>query len=177
MLLAQRDQEIEVTLPRYPNRKSSPATHHLDPETRDQKRLHELDRRQRAQTGIEAQKRDSIERQRPERAQLLPETGETRRRILSRKEFLRLRFERDEGSRNRSFAAEHRELPDQRPMAKVHPVEVPDRGHAAVVFGPYVVPAADHFQLDSPQSYAHSTQPEPCCSDAATRFRPLMPGG
>ena len=150
MLPAERDEEVEVALPSISEPEVVPRHHHPDPEAGDEKRFDEFDGRHGAETGVEAQQRDPVERQCAERAQLLPQPREARRGIVSREELLRLRLEGDEGGGNAAFAAERRKLPDQRPMAEMHPIEVPDGGDAAVMLGSDVVPAANQLQLEPP---------------------------
>ena len=151
MPLAQAHEEIEVALPSIPESEVLSRDHDAHSKAGDQIRLDELDGRHRAQTGVETQKRDSIDRQRAERGQLLPQPREPRRRVLSRKELERLRLECDKRRGDRPFAAECRKLPDQRSMAEMHAVEVADGSHAAMVLGSNVVPAANDLQLASPR--------------------------
>ena len=163
MLPAQRDQEIEVALPPIPEPEVPPRDHHPDPETGDQKGFDELDRRHGAQTL--ASKRSSATRSSGS-ARSVPSFS--RSRVRRGGAFSPAKNSCGCGSNvtrvvgNGTFAAERRELPDQRPMAKVHAVEVPDGGHAAVVFGPDVVPAADHLptRISSPCSGPASPEPD-----------------
>ena len=148
MALTEREQEIEVALAPMPEPEIAARDHDPNPEPGDEKRLDELHRRHRAQTRIEAQQRDAVERQRVQRGQLLPQPGEAGRRILSGEELQRLRLEGDEDRGGVAFAAERGELVDQRPVTEMHPVEIADRGDTAVVLGTHVVPAAYHFQVE-----------------------------